>query len=205
MGAFSILLQMPVHVADPDHLDALAQRAAAGERQAFHELALAVEPAVRITIAAHAPHPHLVEEMVQATLVRTYQRLSTYRGGGTFVAWIRAIARNELRMELRSHRRDQPISEDLDAVLISAQLDVLEDEEAAAEREKSLDRLRNCLHRLPPQVRRLVEAHHLEGRPVAFLAKQMKRTANWVAVTLFRARRGLAECIQAETGGHHGF
>jgi RNA polymerase sigma-70 factor, ECF subfamily len=189
---------MAKHSGDMDdtNLMALVEAARAGDQQAFLTLAETVQPTIRATLAACAIHPSLVDELVHETLISAWKHLDQYRGqiGGGFPAWVRTIARNHLRKALRGRRQGQTLDR-IEAVVIDHQLDRLEEEDA-----RRLERLRRCLARLSEPVRRLVEGHHLRGESVADLALAADRTANWVAVALFRARKALAGCMDQEVG-----
>lgn len=186
---------------DGDELDALVEVARTGDQQAFLALAEAVQPTIRATLAACAIHRSLVDELVHETLISAWKNLEQYQGriGGGFPAWVRTIARNHLRKTLRGRRQTQVLDR-LEAVVIDHQLDRLEQEDEAREHESRLLRLRHCLARLSEPVRRLVEGHHLRGESVADLAEAANRSANWVAVALFRARKALAGCMGQEVG-----
>lgn len=186
---------------DGDDLESLVKVAKSGDRTAFLALAEAVQPTIRATLAACAIRPALVDELVHETLISAWKSLDQYHGrtGGGFPAWVRTIARNHLRKSLRSRHRFQDLDL-IEAVVIDHQLDRLEHEDEAQEHERRLLRLRNCLDRLSEPVRRLVEGHHLRGESVIELAEAAKRTANWVAVSLFRARKALANCMRQEVG-----
>jgi RNA polymerase sigma-70 factor (ECF subfamily) len=182
-----------------DHQVALAR---AGDREAFLAVAVAVQSDIRLVLAACASHPQQVEELLHETLVSAWRHLDQYRGDGSFVAWVKAIARNHLRKELRARRQFTSLDR-LDALIIDRQLDRMEEDERLGERERQVERLRRCLGDLPEHVRTLVSAHHLDGTPVAEIAQAVKRTANWVAVSLFRARKALARCMQQQEGAGH--
>jgi RNA polymerase sigma factor (sigma-70 family) len=186
---------------DPARIEELAAAAQTGDQQDFLALAEAVQPLVRATLSACAVHPEQVDELVHETLISAWRGLSTYRGptGGGFPAWIRTIARNNLRRSLRGRRHGLALDH-LDAVVIDRQLDRLEADEGVDAQGQRLLRLRSCMERLPEQVRRLVEGHHVHGQSVADLASAVSRTANWAAVALFRARKALADCVGREVG-----
>jgi len=139
---------------EASELDALARLAQSGAHEALRALVEAVQEPLRACIAAHAAHPHQVEEALQETLVTAFRRLDQYRPGGTLVPWLKQIARNHLRRDLRDRRRFAELSDDrLDSAVIDAQLDRLERDEDADEREREVDRLRRCLGLLPDQFR----------------------------------------------------
>lgn len=187
---------------DPAQLDELARRALGGSRAAFRALVEAVQEPLRACIAAHAVHPHQIDEALRETLVTAFHRLDQYRPEGALVPWLKQIARDHLLRDLRDRRRLAGLDADaLDAAVLAARLDALECEGEAGERERAVERLRRCLARLPDQLRGLIEAHHLADAPLAELAARLNRDANWLAVTLFRARKALAECVAKEGPG----
>src|SRR4051812_14838709 len=86
-------------------LDDLVVRIRAGDRPAFVALIAATQDEVRSFVAAHATTVDLVEEAVQAAYVTAFERLADYRPGGTFLPWLKGIARNRLRHETAHRRR----------------------------------------------------------------------------------------------------
>jgi RNA polymerase sigma-70 factor, ECF subfamily len=177
-------------------LDALVERTRTGDAQAFDDLVRRIERPLRACIGAHAAHAHQIEEILQETLVTIFRRLDQYREEGAFLAWSKAIARNHLRMEHRATRRLTRSGDGLDAILISAQVDRLEQAEEAAAAEAAVERLGQCMEHLEPGLRRLVEQHHCEGIGLGDLARQLGQTVNWLAVKLFRVRQSLQTCME---------
>ncbi len=186
---------------EPAELDQLVAKARTGDHEAFLVVANAVHPSIRLVLAACASHPHQVDELLHETLVSAWRNLDQYRGEQAFVGWVKMIARNHLRKDLRARRQHASLDR-LDALIIDRQLDRLEDKEGLMERERQVERLRGCLQEMPEHVRKLVSAHHLDGTSVAEIATVLKRTANWVAVSLFRARKSLANCMGQKEAGH---
>lgn len=180
---------------DGPDFDALVAAVRAGDEQAFEALVLAAEPALRACVAAHATSAQQVEEVVQDTLVAIYQSLHQYRGSGAFLAWMKTIARNRIRADLRAQRKLVDDGSLASAVVIDAQLERLESDEASERAEAEIDRLRACIDRLEPGLRSLVLGHHLQGLGLDELGRRIGRGANWVAVRLHRIRRALARCV----------
>ncbi len=56
--------------------------------------------------------------------------------------------------------------------------------------------LAECLQRLPNHQRQLVQRRYASGESVQDIASSQSRSANVVAVTLFRVRQLLADCIR---------
>lgn len=181
------------HPEGMEDYDSLVDRVRGGDLVAFDRLVEAVEPEVRACVAAHAVRTWQVDEIVQDAFVQAYRKLDQYQGGGSFAPWVKAIARNRLRMELRQTRR-APVILRFEAALIDDRLNALEDPDPV---EGRVARLRTCLEGLDKPLRHLIEAHHIEGLGLDLLAERLARTPNWVAVRLYRVRRALATCMEA--------
>jgi RNA polymerase sigma-70 factor (ECF subfamily) len=166
-----------------------------GERAAFDELVLRLHARLRVHIAAFCDSRELVEEVLQQTFVTAFQRIDAFAGRGTFLAWLKAIARNHLVDHWRGRRRDAELSDDLPARTV-AEVGIadLEAEETALARAR---RLADCLDKLPERSRRLVERRHLEQRPLNELARQFQQSMASLSVALHRIRQALRRCIES--------
>jgi RNA polymerase sigma-70 factor (ECF subfamily) len=138
----------------------------------------------------------MVDEVTQGTYVTVFEKLATYQPRGTLKAWLGGIARNLVRRELEGRCRQQALDgEVLDQVLAREAAARLEhDDEDVPEREAAV--LRRCLERLAPEARQLVDQRYVAGLPVNDIARLLQRSANWVAVSLFRIRRTLHLCLR---------
>lgn len=188
---------------DVHELDVLAMRARDGDEAAFSLIVQETQVPLRACISVYAAHPQQVDEVLQDTLVAAWAGLKNYRAEGTLLPWMKQIARNRIRRDLRDRRRFASVEGHvLDAAIVDEQLMRMEIGQSDAAEEEDIERLRNCLGKLPDQVRRLVEFHHFNSLPLAEIAEMVGRSANWVAVRLFRARTLLAECVARS--GHAG-
>jgi RNA polymerase sigma-70 factor (ECF subfamily) len=183
---------VPEKDADTDRLIA---RTLAGDRSAFRTLVIELQDDLRLFAGAFEISPGLAEEVVQATFVSAYQKLASYRGDGTFRAWLRAIARNHVLRALREQKRFATASANtLDEVVAQSGLD---DAERIEELDAQTRKLRACIERLPAGLRELVRARYVQELPTGHLAQQLGRTEIWIRVTLCRARKALRRCIEA--------
>lgn len=181
-----------------DDVDALVAQARRGDRAAFRRIVIEVENDLRFFLGAFEASEGLTDEIVQSTLVTAYQKLDSYRGEGTFRAWLKAIARNQLMRTLREQKRYAELTGDrLDGLLAESRLDEIERIE---ELEGRTRRLRACLEKLPAALRALVEARYTQGLPTARLAEEFRRTQIWVRVSLCRVRQSLRRCIEQPGG-----
>jgi RNA polymerase sigma-70 factor (ECF subfamily) len=145
--------------------------------------------------------------VVQQTLLEAHQALTHVadRGEAIQAAWLRQILANNLRDEIRKFAtgardvdREQPLEAALDRS--SAQLGAwLATNESSpsqrAVRHEELLRLAAALARLPEDQRQAVELHHLQGLPLADVAKELGRSKGAVAQLLFRGLNKLRELL----------
>src|SRR5262245_33452002 len=127
-------------------------------------------------------------DVVQQTLLSAHEKRSQFRGQteAEFLGWLRQILANHLAGAVRRFRtglRDVKRERSLEAGLedSAARLDRwLAAEQSSpsqrAMRHEMLLRLSDALDQLPPDQRRAIELHHLNGRPVAQVAEQMGRS-----------------------------
>jgi len=179
-------------------LDALALRVQGGDQDAFHDLVLELQHELRLFIAAHASSLDMVEEVVQATFVTCYEIIGRYQPQGTFLSWLKGIARNRLRRELRDRARYLASEGEVLEQLLAddSALRLEQDEEAAESNALALGRLRQCLGKLPLWAQQLLERRHGGNVPVNRLAQQFKKSRESIASTLKRVRRSLRECVE---------
>jgi RNA polymerase sigma-70 factor (ECF subfamily) len=179
---------------DATALDAVVARAQGGDRAAFHTVVMETQQAVRVTLAWRAPSADVVEEVLQATFVMAFQRLESYRLEGTFIPWLRGIARNLLAQELHGRRRHVELNGDLlDRALLAPLPSSADEDEVAANAA-----LHACLDQLAPRARLLVERRYASDLPLAVIAQQFKQKANTLAATLMRIRTELRDCLAAK-------
>lgn len=177
-------------------LDDLVRRVQEGDREAFSEVVFAIRKELRIFLSAHATSIDMIEEVLQSALVTCYEQIAKYERRGTFLSWVKGIARNLLLKEVKARARYVAPEEDvLDRIVIEASAASLQ----AQEREEaSVDRLRHCLDRLPEESRQLIQQRYFSRMSVREIAQHLQRTESWAAVALFRIRDLLRDCMMKE-------
>lgn len=186
---------MPPEPATPADLDRLVLHAQGGDHEAFVALVEATEHDLRVLVSCYATSLAMVDEVMQGTYVTAFEKLTTYEARGTLKAWLGGIARNLIRRELDTRRRSQALDgEVLDQVLAQAVHERIEHEDDAVPT-RELATLRRCLDQLAPEARRLIDERYVADKPVNEIARLLQRSANWVAVSLFRVRKTLHLCL----------
>jgi RNA polymerase sigma-70 factor, ECF subfamily len=135
-------------------------------------------------------------DVVQETLLQAHEKLGQFRGHteAQLAGWLRAILKNTLALAARRFQveaRDVHRERFLESGLEDQQL--TPDEHAL--RDEQYRRLADALAHLPPDQRRAVELHHLEGQSVAEAADQMQKSKEAVVGLLFRGLKKLRNLL----------
>lgn len=176
----------------PKEMDALVARVQRGETAVFGDIVAEVQHDVRVFISTYASSASMIDEVLQAALVTCYQNIGQYELRGTFISWLKGIAKNTIRKELQQRSRQVAVENDsLERAMIESGMVALEQ----AEEDDRVTRLNDCIARLPADLRSLLERKYVENTPVKSLAASLARKESWVLVTLFRVRETLRICI----------
>ncbi len=175
-------------------VDLLIRRVRAGEVEAFAEVVRQFERPVWRVVAAMLQGLEESRELMQQVFVDAYLHLDQYRLGEDFGAWVKAIARNRVRQELRRLSRESK--------KLAAYRELLErrlQDEAAADRHEQdyFDALEACRRRLPNQSARALSWRYAEGLSIEQIAARLETTRAAAEKLLSRARLALRECIES--------
>jgi RNA polymerase sigma-70 factor (ECF subfamily) len=155
-------------------------------------------------------------DVVQQTLLRAHEKRQQFRGRGPAeeAGWLRAILASILAEAARRYsrqQRDVRVERSLEAAVedSSARLEAwlaadCSTPSQVADRHEQVARLAAALRALPEDQRRALELRHLQGQPVAEIARVMDRTEPAVAGLLRRGLRRLRELLAEPTGAADG-
>ncbi len=117
-------------------LDALALRAADGDKAALDHLLALIQPRVRRICGRMLLHPQDAEEACQDALMLVATRIHTFAGRSKFTTWLHAVSANSARSTYRTLKRrsaelpsdDLPVSADprTTSVIAGSRLDLLD-------------------------------------------------------------------------------
>ena len=85
--------------------EALARRAADGDRAALDELLRVIEPRVLRQVSRFLPYRQDAEEATQDVLLKVATRIGTFEGRSRFSTWLHEVTANQARQTYRSLRR----------------------------------------------------------------------------------------------------
>jgi RNA polymerase sigma-70 factor (ECF subfamily) len=182
---------------DHAEIERLAEAWRQGDRACFDELVLRLHRELYLHVAACCDSRDLVEEALQETFITCFHKIETFQQRGSFLAWMRSIARNHLVSLWRKRQHSASLHEDLpNQAVAEAVLAELDDQDEERARKRS-DRLSRCLEQLPQRSRRMIESRYLEQRPLRELAQHFQTPVATLSVTLHRIRQALRRCIEA--------
>jgi len=133
-----------------------------------------------------------VDDLAQDTFVVAYREMDSYDPDRDFGRWLRGIARNLVRNELRKQGRHRRI---LNESLSRHLLDLAEKEKDQEVDITQLSVLRDCVEQLPGKSRQLVHSRYFEGWDATILADKFEMKSATVRQTLLRIRRQLYQCV----------
>jgi RNA polymerase sigma-70 factor (ECF subfamily) len=133
-------------------------------------------------------------DVLQETNVVLWRKAGEFEAGTSFAAWAYRIAYFQVLALRRRQSRERVVFSDRLVGRLAEE--AVRDAEGFDSRRRQLER---CLDDLPPRHRQLLELRYRDAVPVETLAGALGRSANAVALTLFRIRRRLSECIERHT------
>jgi RNA polymerase sigma-70 factor, ECF subfamily len=167
----------------------LVEHTRSGDVRSYEELVRRYERLVGRVIYPYAGRDAAVEDLVQETFLRAYDRLETFNPEYRFKTWLLAIA-NNLGIDTLRRRRDVvEFNPELHAPLTRGP------EAAAAEAEQARS-VRDAVMTLPETYSVPLVLRYAEGLTYAEIAEVLSITVPALKSRLFRARNMLAERLE---------
>lgn len=132
------------------------------------------------------------EEVVHQAFVNAYLNLDSFDRSSEFGTWIRSIARNLARQELRSRSRQGRLLE-----LYGERLDRQTEPEDGA----VTDALRACRQKLPDRGAEMLDLRYRDALGFEEIARRLGKTVEAARQHLSRLRLLLRDCIQQRLAG----
>src|SRR5262249_21563543 len=174
--------------------DRVVAEVLAGETQAFADLVRMYQETVWRIAAALLRDRDATENLVQQVFVDAYFHLDQYAPGTDFGAWIRTVARNRLRKELRTAgREDRRLATYRDRLpeRVPAEAPPPPDDADAHNPAR-----RGCRALLPPRDAQLIKLRYEKGQSFEAIAKAQGQSAEAVQRMISRIRFRLRACIE---------
>ena len=172
--------------------------ARAARDELFADLVKEHQVSLRVFVRSLGVESGWVDDLAQDTFVVAYREMDSYDPDRDFGKWLRGIARNLVRNELRKQGRHRRI---LHESLSQHLLDLAENEKDREVDVTQLSALRDCVEQLPGRSRELVRSRYYEGWDATILADKFEMKAATVRQTLLRIRRQLYQCVNQRVKG----
>jgi RNA polymerase sigma-70 factor (ECF subfamily) len=173
--------------------DRIVEEVLSGDTQAFAGLVRLFQETVWRIGAAMLRDRDATENLVQQVFVDAYLHLDQYEPGTDFGAWIRTVARNRLRKELRSvSREDRRLAEYRERLTERLRAEAGESNESEA----YVLALRGCRQLLPPRDAALIRLRYERGMSFEAIAADQGQTPEAVQRMISRIRVRLRDCIE---------
>ena len=139
------------------------------------------------------------DDVFQNTSVVLWEKFETYERGTNFLAWACRIAYFEALYDRRKSHRAKTLS---DAAWHALANDALAVVEEGGERQERLRGLDDCLARLNPADRRLLQDKYFSQQSVAAIAAAGSKSVHSVYRALSRIHSILQQCLQRSESAH---
>ena len=138
----------------------------------------------------------LADDVFQETFLVAWRRFDDFDRDRPFGPWLRGIAHRTALGLMRKTRKEFAVD--------TAIVDVLESHAAGYERvsmseeSSAAEMLNDCVGRLPPRYREVIEVLYRGGRSISEVAEATDAGAEAVKKRLQRARRMIADCLRTK-------
>jgi RNA polymerase sigma-70 factor, ECF subfamily len=181
-----------------DDVDEILSQVLAGDVEAYAQVVRRYQREVWKVVTAMLHDAKVTEDLVQQAFVNAYLHLSQYQPGTDFAVWVKSIARNLVRQELRSRSRETRRLEVYRRYLV----DRFKDDETASKREEVLaDALRKCREKLPDHSADVLDLRYTKAMSFEEIASGLGRTVEATRQLLSRVRLLLRDCIERRMAG----
>jgi RNA polymerase sigma-70 factor (ECF subfamily) len=179
-----------------DQERAWIEQALQGDRKAFGQLVRAYERPVYNLTYRMLGNSAEAEDAAQETFLRAYAKLATYQPGRKFVNWLLSIASHHCIDRLRRKSRAPQLSLDGPTPPLWLASDAPQPDQVVSKNEQR-ERVRHVLDTLPPDYRAAVVLRYWYDLSYREIAQTMDTSESAIKSRLYRARRMMAEQLQA--------
>ena len=161
-------------------------------RPQFEALALEHHVRVRAFIRSLGVDSDWIDDIAQEAFLTAYRQWDTYDQSRDFGKWLRGIAANIVRNEIRKDARRQRIFQtELTEILLKRY-------NAASDKRESLPvtAIQECIAKLAPMSQKVVLGRYRDGETAPQLAERLELTAANVRQMLVRIRRQIKQCVE---------
>ena len=176
----------------------LLNEAHAGSMEAFAELVRRHEKRVRGFLAKYLFDHPIVDDLAQDVFLAMFEKFKNGDAPKSVSRWLITVAKFKAIDFLRAKSNQKcQASDQLDQLLVKTQMQKIEESEFQTVEES--EALRQCLSRLSPEHRKLVDAFYFENSTAESIARKTDRKPASIRMKLLRIRKALGKCIKKAT------
>ncbi len=163
-----------------------------GRKTRFETLVVEHHVQLRAFVRSLAVNPDWVDDVSQEAFLTAYREWSSYDESRNFGKWIRGIAANIVRNEIRKDaHRHRLLHTELAEILLSRQIESKDVTEPL-----TLEAVKECLGKLTPTSRKVVQARYRDGESAPEIAQKFEFSPANVRQMLVRIRRQVRQCVE---------
>ena len=168
------------------------------EHQLFTSFIRQYQATLRSYIRGLGVYSHAVDDIAQESFIVAYKELEKFDQSLDFGHWLKGIARNLVRNEIRKNARQKRImNEKLTLFLIeSFELNY----EGTVGEHHEIDALKECIHSLPMKSKELINYKYHKDHDSQEMSKVLGMSATAIRLSLMRIRHKLKHCIDFRLG-----
>ncbi len=169
-----------------------------GDRDSYAHIVDAWQDMLLVFAGYRLVDKHAIDEVVQSTFIKAYEKLSEYDTQKNFAVWLRTLCHFEILTWRKQRKRSRYLTniEMLDDTF--GQTDEESDSDELMVQNNLLCNLDNCLSKLPDESRELLTRRYCDDESIATIAQLSDKTATWVSTRLYRIRKNLKDCLESE-------
>ena len=161
------------------------------DTKAFVRLLLQAEPRIYGYIRSQVPGRADAEDVLQETVAVLWSKFDRFEPGSNFLAWAYQVARYEVLHFRRRQQRLPQLFSDGFVERVAATVEAMSDELGEIRRA-----LVDCMAKLPPRDREVVQLCYGSNATVRKVADELGRPVDTIKSLLRRSRHSLYGCIQ---------
>ncbi len=160
----------------------------------FESLVLKHQVRVRAFVRSLGVEPDWVDDIAQEAFIKAYKDWDSFDQSRSFGKWVRGIAANIVRNEIRKQaRRRRLLHSGLTHLLVDCHETTGDAPEPVA-----IEAVRICLCKLSSSSRAIVQGRYHDGLTAPELAEKLQKTAANVRQMLVRIRRQIRNCVEQQ-------
>ncbi|MCP4854137.1 MAG: sigma-70 family RNA polymerase sigma factor [Fuerstiella sp.] len=166
------------------------------ETQEFEGLVLQHHVRLRVFVRSRGVDANWVDDVSQESCLTAFRQWGSFDKSRDLGKWLRGVAANIVRNELRKEaRRQRIIHAELAEILVGRQQSN-NVQNQSREEPMTIDAIRDCITEPGPTSQKVVEGRYREDLRAPALAELLDMTAANIRQMLVRFRRQLKQCVE---------